>query len=65
MSDVVNLKAWKSEREPDRRVFSCVACGSFAFKVIEIDGEDHLGCANCEAWINEFDLVRTEVGKDL
>jgi len=55
---IVSLEAWRSARDPERRIFRCTACGSSAFKVIEIDGEHHLGCANCEAWIDDFSLSR-------
>jgi len=56
---VISLAAVKSARQPKRRIFYCIACGSYAFKIIEADGEDSLACANCEAWIYEFNLVRT------
>jgi transcription elongation factor Elf1 len=59
MSDVISLAAHRSAREPERRIFHCVACGSYAFKIIEIAGEDHIGCANCEAWISEFAITKT------
>jgi transcription elongation factor Elf1 len=57
--NVISLEAHKSAREPLRRIFRCIACDSYQFKLIEVDGEDHISCANCEAWINEFNLVRT------
>ena len=62
MSDaVVSLAAERSARRsrdggPPVWIFRCLACGCYSFKLIEIDGEDNIACANCEAWIVEFDL---------
>lgn len=57
-SEVVSLEVVRSARRPERRIFRCIACGSYSFKIIEEDGEDSLACANCEAWIYEFDVVK-------
>jgi transcription elongation factor Elf1 len=58
--NVVTLAAVKSQRQPERRIFRCIACGSFTFKVIEQDGDDLiLSCANCEGWITDFAITKT------
>lgn len=58
MGEVISLAKHQSPREPLRRLFKCVACDSYHFKLIEIDGDDHIACAHCEAWITEFELVK-------
>lgn len=61
--EVISLAAVKSARRSDEtnnvRIFRCIACDCYSFKVIEIRGESCLACANCETWIQEFDLVLT------
>jgi hypothetical protein len=59
MGDIITLLPRRSQREPTRRIFSCIGCGGYSFKLLEIDGADHIACANCETWIREFELVRT------
>lgn len=70
MSDikVVTLKEYasqretrKADREPAvvRSLWSCRECNSYGFKILTIDGVDWLCCANCENYIQEFELVRT------
>jgi transcription elongation factor Elf1 len=62
MGEVITLTQIQSPRDPLRRIYRCIHCSSFNFKIIEIDGEDHLGCANCETWINEFQVTKnTEI----
>jgi transcription elongation factor Elf1 len=58
VAEVISLGAKKSAREEERRIFYCLACGSYSFKVVESKGEDWLACANCECWIIEFSLTR-------
>jgi transcription elongation factor Elf1 len=57
-SVVVSLEARRSGRYPNRRIFRCLACGSYTFKIVEEDGTDFISCANCEGWINEFDVAK-------
>jgi len=59
MADVISLQGRKSAREEQRRIYNCIACKSYSFKIIESKGEDWLACANCEEWIQEFKLTRT------
>lgn len=59
MGDVITLSKRQSARDPERRIFSCISCGSASFKILEVDGDDHIACANCEDWIHDFELVRT------
>jgi hypothetical protein len=58
-SQVISLAAVRSQRRPEVRIFCCVECRSYSFKIVELDGEDWLACANCENWIQEFKLIRT------
>ena len=63
MSEPVSLAAIRSQRRSDEtnhiHLFSCTACHCYSFKIIELAGTIQLACANCEAWIREFDLVPT------
>jgi len=58
---VVSLAAVKSQRRSDEtnnvRLFRCIFCDCYSFKIIEFRGELSLACANCEEWIHEFDVI--------